>query len=1318
MNSTNPRSSRRTRFALWPTSTSLSLVLIACFCGASGSRSLGALLSHDSFAYPLNAALPGQTGGTGFNGAWVAGVNTGVPASRFQMVTPSLTYPGLGSDGVRLRVTTGSAQGARRLLAQPMGGDGTVRYVSLLVRPDATPSPSSYFGLQVLGSAGADLFAGKPGGGATTRYVLENAGGTGQVASTRTVTANAVTLIVLRFQFNAGNDRISLYVNPTVGATEPAVADAVKTDLNLGTAGVLALTGPAAWSADELRVGDSFASVLPPGPDFQLRPIPSGSVAEHTVVTRSIQTVDPLAPQRTLAFELIGETYGAQINPLTGEFSWMPGEQEGGQRRTFTVRATSNANPPASVTVSFFLDATEGNQLPELAPILDQSVTEGAEFTYPLVAVDSDDPRQNIFYSLVVKPDGLTVSPTGVLTWRPTLEQAGRSYPVTIFATDTMAGRAERSFTVTVVPRTGFMARWIGTADGDWNNPANWDIGRVPNDNATEFFDVLWQQHPVTARVTGDITVRSLSLSSGGTLDLQSSAANLTIRGSLNWNNGTLSGQGRMTVQGRATLEGLRTDALTLRDGCSLVLNGTSRLESPLRCDGDVRVVINPSASLGVAAIAGFIRVSGAPELRNEGALRIWGQEEPIPFIFLSNRGRVTTFGSTIDFQTGAGLDLVQEAGGHLSVGAGFGYEATLNGNVLLRAGSTAAGQAYVRQARVEGQIQGRFIFDRLSFGSTATSKFSLIEPRDHLSAIQPIVLDGHLELAALQGTIPGPDDVFGLVSSAGNITGGFVGRPFGQRVPIPGLNETMLLTLSANPHRVELRKFLPAAKSLLGLPLSFRLPEAANEVGGCFVVPHPATLLPEGTLAGSSLTVEITKNYDGAVDRLGFRPNRSFPEADEVVFEGAFGSEQTVRFRGTAFGRVQVTGGLVTCRLEASADSEAAVALLGRLRYENTELTADWFTGPDMFYPQRTIVVTLTDANGANEVSRTVDFPVLWEIRLPESLLLPEKQQKVLHLQGWFSSGQLLPVRKFETAWSESCSDPGVLFKPVSLLGLHTVVGRAGPYCCTVTATNGRLQASVEIYAGTLVQRPLSRLAEIALQYCPRQWASMWDYITPECYTTPARFGSASNAGNDPNSIVVTYALEALMEGSVAGQRWAGLYREHGAEVVRLFLEQPSLFTQAQEVLATFQPGIVALLAGRGETVPIYAPMITQVNEFWNALTEQASPALKTVLEREQVRFDNFRMFQDRSFEDWAGLLGIRVPFEPFLHISLMQREATRFQLGLNDVPGIELSLWRSLDLQTWTQVTDAELERNGSTLIFTDPAPPAGQTFYSVRQ
>ena len=290
---------------------------------------------------------------------------------------------------------------------------------------------------------------------------------------------------------------------------------------------------------------------------------------------------------------------------------------------------------------------------------------------------------------------------------------------------------------------------------------------------------------------------------------------------------------------------------MTLRDQCRLVLNGTSELGAILRCDGNVSVVVEPTATLGMTLWAGLERVSGVPELINNGTIRIWGRERPILFIFLRNRGTVTTFASTIQFETGAAIDLIQESGGRLSLGAGLNHGATLNGNALFHAGSSVSGEAFIREARVEGRIQGRLHFDRLSFGATAISKFSLITPRDRLSATQPIALAGQLELAPLQGTAPGPDDLIQLVTSGVEITGQFAGRPYGQRVQIPGGLESMLLTLSADSRRVELGRFLPRETHLSIVPLDFRLPEVAGRVGGCFVVPHPAVTLGEGIMAG-----------------------------------------------------------------------------------------------------------------------------------------------------------------------------------------------------------------------------------------------------------------------------------------------------------------------------------------------------------------------------------------------------------------------------------------------------------------------------------
>ena len=94
---------------------------------------------------------------------------------------------------------------------------------------------------------------------------MENGNGSGQVASSRPEALGTTALLVVRFDFTAGNDTFRLYVNPTPGGTEPSVADATKTNLDLATfIGVSISTGAAAtWSVDEMRVGNTFADVTP-----------------------------------------------------------------------------------------------------------------------------------------------------------------------------------------------------------------------------------------------------------------------------------------------------------------------------------------------------------------------------------------------------------------------------------------------------------------------------------------------------------------------------------------------------------------------------------------------------------------------------------------------------------------------------------------------------------------------------------------------------------------------------------------------------------------------------------------------------------------------------------------------------------------------------------------------------------------------------------------------------------------------------------------------------------------------------------------------
>jgi len=167
----------------------------------------------------------------------------------------------------------------------------------------------------------------------------------------------------------------------------------------------------------------------------------------------------------------------------------------------------------------------------------------------------------------------------------------------------------------------------------------------------------------------------------------------------------------------------------------------------------------------------------------------------------------------------------------------------------------------------------------------------------------------------------------------------------------------------------------------------------------------------------------------------------------------------------------------------------------------------------------------------------------------------------------------------------------------------------------------------------------------------------------------------------------------------------------------VRILFADPALRDQTLAVLTTFQPGVAALLAGKGQESVITQAMVDQLNAVWNGLAAKASPGLKAALQQEQARFDGFQQFAAKGFSRWAELLALPVPTQPRVYISGISRDNGRFSVEVNDIPGVDLSLWRSPDLMTWEQVPNVESLKDGFTLRFTDPAPPVAEAFYEVR-
>jgi PEP-CTERM motif len=164
------------------------------------------------------------------------------------------------------RVTTQSLQsigGLTRGLSTPLGTPGMTAYLSVEFRPEGTLNAGAFngfFGLYLNGSLGTDMFVGKPGGGAISNYVLEDRGGTNQHPTSFMPIVGATDWLVVRADFTAGIDKFTLYVDPTPGGSEP-LSGTVKQDSDVGTVSAITLYSTGAFSADEIRIGTTYADV-------------------------------------------------------------------------------------------------------------------------------------------------------------------------------------------------------------------------------------------------------------------------------------------------------------------------------------------------------------------------------------------------------------------------------------------------------------------------------------------------------------------------------------------------------------------------------------------------------------------------------------------------------------------------------------------------------------------------------------------------------------------------------------------------------------------------------------------------------------------------------------------------------------------------------------------------------------------------------------------------------------------------------------------------------------------------------------------------
>ncbi len=526
-------------------------------------------LVYEGFAYPQPGPLAGGNGGIGFSTAWGG-------TSGFFIIQGSLFNNGGPTSGNNIGI--GGNGTISRRLSQSIGTAGTVRYLtffSQVIYPSflGPPSPTERVGLMLNGTTGPGLFIGKPNTGGQFNWVLENAGGGAQVVGPPLFqfVPSVQTLVVVKCEFFAGNDRFTLYVNPTRGQPEPA-SGTVKFNSDVGTITNIAFTVSAlqngSWQFDEVLLATTWADAVPPAcPTITVSPasLPAGSLG----VAYS-QTLSASGGSEPYSFSVAS---GALPNGLTVSTGGvLSGTPTNGGNFSFTVAAT-DANGCTGIgnyAVTIPCPAIA------ISPGNVAQATVGLAYSQNLSATGGNAP-----YSFAVTggalPPGLTLSSSGSLSGTPT---STGTYLFTVTATDAANCSGSANYFISTY---NF---WLGDGVANqWNfDAANWARGLFHDGDDVVFDDNGSNNVPVD--ITTVVSPGSLLVSAtkdyifagsgqiaGTNMLTKINSGNLKLSTSNSYTGVTLITGGRLTVQHNSAL-GATSGGTTVTNSGSLQIDG------------------------------------------------------------------------------------------------------------------------------------------------------------------------------------------------------------------------------------------------------------------------------------------------------------------------------------------------------------------------------------------------------------------------------------------------------------------------------------------------------------------------------------------------------------------------------------------------------------------------------------------------------------------------------------------------------------------------------------------------------------------------
>lgn len=143
-------------------------------------------------------------------------------------------------------------------------------------------------------------------------------------------------------------------------------------------------------------------------------------------------------PGDVLTYSVVGELpTGASLNATTGVFTWTPNYDQGGKNYSVSFKVTDqgglSATKLASIIVYNVNRGLHFTQTPaDLVTV--QVHNKPVYYTFTWKAVDDDGDA--VIFALLAGPGGSSITTEGVFSWAPTVDQAGKTFVVTVQATD------------------------------------------------------------------------------------------------------------------------------------------------------------------------------------------------------------------------------------------------------------------------------------------------------------------------------------------------------------------------------------------------------------------------------------------------------------------------------------------------------------------------------------------------------------------------------------------------------------------------------------------------------------------------------------------------------------------------------------------------------------------------------------------------------------------------------------------------------------------------------------------------------------------